>query len=359
MSTDRPSLAELNDQVKSDMVARLDGATPTLRRSIFGAIAGALAGALNALYGYADNLAKQCNPATATGKFLELWASLWAIVRKLASAAAGDVVVTGIAGTPVPAGSQLASELGVTYATDDDAVIDGGGSITVSVSALTAGIEGNLDAGATLSFVSPLTNVDVDATVDTAGLAGGADIETDDALRSRMFQRIQNPPHGGNKADYESWARSVAGITRAWVFPLYSGVGTVRVYVANDDYVGANTASAGDVANVQAYIDSVKPVGVTKPDTTNGFEAVAAVKTPVAINLTISPDTPENRQAVADNLAEMFFRRAEPEGTVRLHWVQKAIITAGTVDDYTLSAPSADSVAASGHICTLGTITWP
>jgi uncharacterized phage protein gp47/JayE len=89
-----------------------------------------------------------------------------------------------------------------------------------------------------------------------------------------------------------------------------------------------------------------------------GLSVVAPTKNAVDITLSISPDTADNRAAVAANLQNTFFLRAKPEGTVRLHWIEKAIENAGTVDDYALTAPTADASAGAGEICTLGTITW-
>jgi uncharacterized phage protein gp47/JayE len=39
-------------------------------------------------------------------------------------------------------------------------------------------------------------------------------IETLDALYSRYLQRVQNPGHGGNAADYIGWALEVPGVTK-------------------------------------------------------------------------------------------------------------------------------------------------
>jgi uncharacterized phage protein gp47/JayE len=360
MPIDRPSLPTLQAQTQADIESRVNGAAPKLRRSLIGSIGAALSGGLNALYGYVDKIAKQCNPATATGKYLELWCSLWGVVRKLPSVAFGDITITGAVGTSILAGTQLQSTLGIVYATNADAVIGSGGSVTVTVTATTAGADGNQPEGAVLTFVTTTFGVDSTATA-VDGIGAGADTELDDSLRARLFQRVQHPPHGGNDADYVGWATSVASITRAWTFPLYSGLGTVRVYVANDNYSGTTLASAADVTAAQTYIDSVKPVGCAQIVSTvvvSGVEVVAPTKDAIAISLSISPDTPDNRAAVQKNLQDAFFLRAKPEATFKLHWIQKAIADAGTVDDYNMTTPTADTTAAAGQICTLGTITW-
>ncbi|MDI3259705.1 MAG: baseplate J/gp47 family protein [Sinobacteraceae bacterium] len=361
MPVSSPPLSTLNARLLAEIAARVEGATPQLRRSILGAIATALAGALHGLYGYVSQLAVRGVPSTATGPALDGWASLWGLARAPAAAASGSIVITGQAGLLVPAGSQLQSLVGVEYALDADATIGPGGTVTASVTALLAQADGNQSPGAILSFISPLSGVDPTATVASGGLTGGADIETDDALRARLIDYLSNAPQGGSQADYVRWALSVTGVSRAWCMPLYSGIGTVRVYIADDSYVGATLASPALVSAVQAYIDSIKPVGVAYVDAggnvQNGLEVVAPTAQPVDITATVAPDTTDIRAAVTANLKDLF-AAASPEGTIKLHQIYKAFLDAPGLTDFTLSAPTADQVAAPGAILTLGAVTW-
>ena len=65
-------------------------------------------------------------------------------------------------------------------------------------------------------------------------MTGGTDTETDEQLRARILQRIQNPPMGGSAADYVAWALAVPGVTRAWAAPE-QGIGTITVRFLMDD----------------------------------------------------------------------------------------------------------------------------
>ena len=95
-------------------------------------------------------------------------------------------------------------------------------------------------------------------------MTGGADQETDDELRVRVLDRIRKPPMGGDADDYVAWALSVAGVTRAWCSPLEMGMGTVTVRFMCDDLRASNGGfpNASDVAAVQAFLDTVRPVAV-------------------------------------------------------------------------------------------------
>src|SRR5690606_31261962 len=123
---------------------------------------------------------------------------------------------------------------GFEYEVEADAeVVDG--VATATVLALTAGIDGNTDAGTSVTLVQPVDDVSSAGEVGEAGIAGGVDAETDDDLRARLMQRIQEPPRGGAVNDYERWALEVSGVTRAWVYPGHLGIGTVGVTFVMDN----------------------------------------------------------------------------------------------------------------------------
>lgn len=344
----RPSLEELHTAARSDVSTRV-GTSILLRRSLLGAITAALAGGLHGLYGLLLERARQSIPYSATGSDLESWASLWGLARKQPTRAVGAVTASGASGVLIAEGTRLQSASGTLYEVDADTTTVSG-TASFAVSALDTGMAGNQSAATVLSWVNPPTGLAATVVVGAGGLAGGTNQESDDGLRARLLRRIQAPGHGGNADDYLNWALSVAPITRAWVFPLYDGPGSVRVYVANDSYAGATLASGGDVTAVQTYLDSVKPVTATA-------EAVAPTAAPVDYDLTISPDTAETRAAVTAALAELYFREAAPEAGLSLNRMIATIGNSG-IDDFTMAAPIAAPTAAAGEILTLGEITW-
>ena len=85
----------------------------------------------------------------------------------------------------------------------------------------------------TLRLMSPVPGVHNELTVGSAGLNGGADQETEPERLVRLLTRIQNPPHGGNPADYAMWAMEVAGVTRAWGYRAPHGACTAGVAFFN------------------------------------------------------------------------------------------------------------------------------
>lgn len=349
MPFERPTLAELIDQAQADTEARLPGIDARTRRSNLSVLARVLAGATHGLYGYLDFLARQVFPDTADAEHLARWAAIWGVTRKAPSFAVGTLSFTGQAGAVIPAGTVLAAGE-VEYETDADVTFAGataGGAVT----ALLPGVAGYQAAGLTLVFVSPVSGVAASATVAAGGLAGGADAESDSALRARLLDRIRQPPAGGAARDYEAWALAVPDITRAWVYPEELGPGTVTIRVVSDDAVGGPIPGAPKIAEVQAYIDERRPVTAVPT-------VVAPVAVPLAMTIQLTPSTQAVRDAVAAEIADMIRREAVPGGTILLSHLREAISLAAGETDHVLVSPTASVAHATGQIAVPGTITW-
>lgn len=350
MAFNRPTVTQLIDRAAADIEARLPGADARARRSNLGVIARVLAGAAHGLYGFLEWLSRQLMPDTAEVEYLDRWAAIWGVTRKAAATAKGNVTATGTNGIAIPAGSELQRADGTLYTTDAEATI-ATGTATVAVTAVDGGAAGNADANTTLTFFDPIVGINSQATVATGGLTAGTDIESDDDLRDRLLDRIQQPPHGGNSNDYIAWAKEVAGVTRAWVYPQELGLGTVTVRFTRDDDASI-IPDAAEVAAVKTYIDARRPV-------TADLTVVAPIA--VARNFTIqslSPSTQAVKDAIAAELADLLRREAEPGGTILISHIREAISVAEDEYDHVLVSPTANVTHTTGQIATMGTITW-
>jgi uncharacterized phage protein gp47/JayE len=285
-------------------------------------------------------------------EYLERQANLFGLTRIVATFAIGNATATGSNGSIIPAGTVLQRADGVQYEVDTEAVVSSG-TATLALTATVAGLAGNADVDVVLTFVSPIENVQATATVASGGLAGGADAETDDALRERLLTRMRQPPHGGAADDYVAWAKEVAGVTRAWVYPQELGAGTVTVrFVRDEDGSGAAIIpSAGEVTAVQDYIDARRPVTAT-------VTVVAPVA--VALNFTIHivPDNSSTRAAVQAELEDLLRRDGQPGGTILLSQIRVAVGSADGVTDFTITTPAANVTHTTGQLPIMGTITW-
>lgn len=351
MAFARPTLAEIRARIAGDIEARLPGADSRLRRSVLTVLAAALAGAVHLLYGYLAWLARQLMPDQAEAEHLARWASIWGVVRKAAVAASGTMDFTGTDGSDIAAGTLLRRSDGAEFLTDAAAVI-AAGAASVAVTAVEAGADGNTDAASSLALTSPPAGVDSSATIAAGGLTGGADRESDDALRARLLSRLAFAPHGGAAGDYERWARDVAGVTRAFIKDAGLGPGTVVVRFMTDDLTADGIPDPAKVAEVQAYIeDNRRPLGPV-------VTAVAPVAVPLDFTITLTPNTAAVKAAVETALKDLIRREAVPGGTILHTHITEAISTATGETDHGLTVPAADVTHNAGEIAVMGAITW-
>ena len=345
----RPTLPELINRARADVQSRLT-LEELLRRNDPDVLAVVLAATAHGLYGYLDWQARQILPDTADSEMLDRHASLWLDEpRKDAAAATGDLLLTGTTGTVVPIGTELSRANGYLYATTAEATL-AAGAATVAVQCASTGVDTSAPASETLTFVTPITGVNSTATVAADGLSGGTDTESDSALRARVLARIKEPPHGGAAFDYETWALEVPGVTRAWVYPLELGPGTVTVRFVRDDDASI-IPDAGEVDTVQAYIDALRPV-------TAQVTVVAPVAVPLDFTIALTPATASVKAAVEAELTDLIRREAEPGGTILRSHIREAISIATGETDHTLTVPAADVTHTTGQMATMGTITW-
>ncbi len=351
MPLERPTITQLVDRIQADLAARIPGSDPRIRRSMLDVLARSLAGFVHGAYGFAASVAADLFPDTATSASLDRLAAIWGVARGEAAYSFGDATTTGTNGVVVPAGTVLVRGDGLQYTTQAAGTI-ASGTVTVPIRSVDASEAANAVASTPLYLQSPQGGVNSPMTVAAGGLVGGADQESDDSLRSSLIARISAPPQGGSRVDFERWTfEAEAAVTRRWVFDPASTSGLVTVSIICDEQ-SPITATAGQIAAVQAYLDARRPLG-----------SRVSVGTPTLsnLNLTItglSPDTTEVRAAIAAELRDMLIRDASPGGTVLVSRIREAISVAAGESDHSLTTPSANVSHSAGVLPVLGTITY-
>lgn len=347
----RPTLAELITRTTADLVSRLELTGTVLRRAVVRVLARVWAGAVHMLYGHLDWNFRQLFASTAEAEQLDLHGQDYAITRKAAAFATGDVTFTGTDASTIPAGRVVQRSDGVQFEVQTEVAI-AAGTATTDVRALEAGDESNTDAGVVLALVSPISGVQSAVTVASAGITNGADTESDESYRTRILERKRSVPQGGSANDYIRWAKEVSGVTRVWLFPQWMGAGTVGVgFVLDDaDPIIPDTAK---VQEVQDYIDAPSRRPVTA-------EVIAFAPITLAVDMTINlvPDTTAVRNAVIAELEDLFRREAVPGAVIRLSVIDEAISIAPGETSHDLVAPVADIAPDANELPILGTITW-
>lgn len=352
MAFNRPTIQTIIARIEEDFVANLSIISPVLRRSVARIISRVFGGASNELHGHISYLVAQIFASTADRENLIRQAALYGVTPNEATFSDGPIVITGTNGKVIPIDTSYFRDDGQEYTTDAEGTISGG-SVTVNVTAVTAGIDQDTEATGTLTIGTPIADVDSVATVDTGGIDGGNDEETTDDFRDRFIQELREESLGGSDSDYIGWALEVNGVTRVFVYRHENGLGTVVVRFVRDNDPSF-IPDAGEVAEVQTKLDSERP-------TTAEVTAAAPVEVTQPFTISITPDTTANRAAVELELDDLFFRVAEPgdgagRGTVLLAEMRTAVGVA--VADYEMTNPVTDFIPVLGEIGTRGTITW-
>jgi uncharacterized phage protein gp47/JayE len=351
-SFQRPTLTELIDRITADIsrgVTGVDGAV--VRRSLLGILAKTEAGAIHHLYGYLDWIADQAIIDTSTDEFLERWAAIWDISRKQATFTIRKVLFSGTNDRVIPVDTILQRPDGLEFKVTVGATVAAGTAL-VTVQALATGSDSVTATGVLMQLSSPISGVQSAGAVQADGAVDGVDKELDDSLKTRLLQRIRNPPQGGAKSDYETWALEVPGVTRAWVYPLEDGAGTVsvRFTVDNDGVI----PDAGKIEEVQDYIEAPYRRPVTADVT---VKALTGVEMDVSVQL--DPNNAATRAAVTAELDDLIRRDSIPGGKILISRIREAVsVAAGELNNIVLS-PTADfETADEDEIAIPGTYTF-
>jgi uncharacterized phage protein gp47/JayE len=348
MPFNRPSITTVNERITGDIDTNVPDGQPRLRRSLFGILGKVITGTVHALYGYLQYQAQQILPDTSDEENFARHASLKKVIRKLATAGTGNIVITGNNAAVMEPGKQWQRSDGIFYEVNEEVVISAGQAI-VNLTATTPGANTNTAAGITFTLVETVDGIDSTAIVDGDGITGGADLESLESWRARYLDRIQKPPQGGNANDYVQWALEVPGVTRAWSYPLELGEGTITVRFVRDDEDVIPTEQ--DVETVQAYIDSKRPV-------TGKTYVVAPIAADNDFTIALVPNNSVVQAAVQAELADLYRREAKPGGTILISRIREAVSIAAGESDNEVVSPSENVTHTTGQMPVLGEITW-
>lgn len=197
-----------------------------------------------------------------------------------ATAATGGIaLITGTVGTVYLNGALLTAPDGVTvFQLSGGVTIPGGGSINGNINAVTLGSAGNLPAGTVLTWQAPPAGSDLTTTL-TTGTGGAIDTEAKQPLLARVQGRFQTPPKGGAAPDYRTWAESIPGVFRAYIYPKREGTGTVDVLITA---AGSGTGRKPSTT-VQDTVDDYINGDASDNPPVIGVRPVAAVGTSILL----------------------------------------------------------------------------
>ena len=278
-------------------------------------------------------------PEYSYGDFLDYHAASRKMSRRAATAASGQLTITGKATTKIPAGSVFAtasvnSEQSIEYETLEAVTIPDSESVTVDVQCTLTGTIGNaapntiiLNAGR----VSGITSV-----TNEKAVTGGTEEEDDESLIERIltYDRSQGDNYVGCVADYKRWAKEVPGVGEATVISAQdtSGLVTIIVTDANGDPATEQLCEAvynhimrpdspyERLAPVNAYLTIIPPY-------------TAKISIMATVELSEGATLPSVKAAFKARLAT-YLPLATDEGEIKYTRVAAALSATEGVNDY-------------------------
>ncbi|WP_025026329.1 baseplate J/gp47 family protein [Caldalkalibacillus mannanilyticus] len=198
-------------------------------------------------------------------------------------------------------------------------------------------------------------------------LVSGEEEETDDMLRKRYYEAVNEPAFGGNVSDYKQKINGIEGVGGSKVFPTWNGGGTVKCTLIASDW---NEPSSVLVQEVQTLIDPVQAqgqgIGIAPIGHTVTIAGVSGVTMDVETtiicesNTTLSQVQPLIEEAIESYLLQLRKNWANEEQlVVRIAFIDAAILSVPGVIDVsttTMNGSSTNILLTPEEIPKLGTV---
>lgn len=208
---------------------------------------------VNAIGGLYYNIAisaDNTSELTATGYQLDLIRQAMGLPEVVAAPASGKVTVTQLGSNLIfwADGTEFRTQQGKRGKVNGNQYKLTGATLDVIM--IDVGSTSNVDPGSIVEWLAPPVNALAKATVDSNGLTGGVDDESDSEKRNRIIGVRQNPPASGNWGMIKALAEGAhAGIQAAFVYPTLGGPSTFKVVVTK-------ALSLTDPTNFSREVDS-------------------------------------------------------------------------------------------------------
>lgn len=271
--------------------------------------------------------------------------------RKIGSQSSGFLILSRSTPSPygifIPTGTTFRTfDQEVTIETIEDALISTGQTqVSVKVKASEIGSKGNLSANTELTQ-SGVAIIGVETIkVDSNGLSGGTDTETDEEFRARLLDIIRNPENGGSVRDYIRWAKEIPGVLSASCIETARGPGTTDVIIVSTEGVPSEDL----LKTVQAHIELKRP--------TNADVLVRGPESyPISFSITYWTDSVSPFEDTIKKALQNYIANLGVGGTVRISQIYNVIMDISEIKDMTLISPTQNIVLSQNQIAEIKNI---
>ncbi|MDR3473324.1 MAG: baseplate J/gp47 family protein [Devosia sp.] len=265
-----------------DQAAAIQGASSTLLDFSIGSVLRAISESNSAIVLWLQGLILQLltatRAATSSGSDLDSWVNDFGVSRLPATAATGNANFSRFTATAqaiIPIGTQVQTADGTqTFTVYVDStniaysallggyvIQPGVSTLPVPVQANTSGAAGNVVANSVALIFSPISGVD--SVTNTAAFSGGADAESDAALRTRFVAFIGSL----SKSTKSAIGYAIASIQQGLDYTITENQTLAGVYTPGTFFVviddGSGAPPAALLTTTYLAIDPVRPIGTS------------------------------------------------------------------------------------------------
>lgn len=196
----------------------------------------------------------------------------------------------------------------------------------------------------------------------------GEDEETDEALRQRYYETVNEPAFGGNVADYKRKINSIDGVGDTKVFPVWNGGGTVKCTIIASDWSAPSQTLIDQVqTEIDPTVNSGKGLGLAPIGHEVTITGVNELTINVVTTLTLEDGvTPGQVQSLVEDAIRQYLLSLsqswadEDQLIVRVAQIDSAILSvSGVIDveDTTLNGNPENITLDEEEIPVLGSVT--
>lgn len=353
------SLQELIRIVENALAIQFYGQSTVLRKTVLKVLAHVLGGALYMLTLLAKRIWKNRFVSTCDVSALEGFGTEYGIPHKVPMAASGNVLFAledGVESLEVLQGTVLVEpNTGFEYEVAATVMVTPERA-GVPVKCLENGADGNLAEGTVLEFRDePIVGVDQLTSVDVGGgVADHVEIDGDiqvwgelaEEYRTRLLNRVQNPPHGGSSNDYWQWAMRFAFVTDAYVFPNAPETNSVSVAVANYNR-DSLVLTPDQLSEVESYITD----DVRRPITAD-VKVFNVTPVDVTITASVAPYNESVRKSVSDAIVR-YLKSVGPGNAISVEMITLNVLSNSMAKTFAVTSMTKDCATVQSIILAL------
>lgn len=151
----------------------------------------------------------------------------------------------------------------------------------------------------------------------------GEDAETDEHLRQRVINKLNETPFGGNIADYKQFVEAQDGIGSCLVIPVWNGGGTVKIVILTNSY---EIPTSAKIDEIQTIVDPTQNQGIGYGKAPIGH--IVTVAAPTKIDVTIECDIAIESGYRLESMKELIEEAIKDYvKEVQMEWANHEIVT--------------------------------